>query len=360
METKSPAEFALEIKADYDNLKTAYDSLSTEVKNFKLAAAQANEPVDALAAAFEAKAEELKNFKAGSVIEIKAPIDMLTSAVGASQTLNAQGTFVAAPYRRNHIRQYLNIGSLNKPFYNFDREEAPEGDFALVGEGELKPQISFSSTPHMVQAVKIAGHYKMTSEVLEDTPELVRNSRTRAAEMLANKEDRELLYGTAGIEGIFTKATPFNPGTVRVPNAQNIDVLRVAITQVTLSEYDAEVIMVHPNDLLAMDLTKDTAGRYILPAMANGTGSTGYIGGVPVIANSQVNAGEWAVANLSMGVDTFQVSPTSIKITDSNEDDFLHNKVAIVMEERMLQAVRRPAAIVKGTFAAAKAALTAA
>ncbi|AII50324.1 capsid protein [Hymenobacter sp. APR13] len=255
----------------------------------------------------------------------------------------------------------MRIGKLSKPTYKYDRETAVEGSAAVVAEGAKKPKVSFKMTPVVANAAKIALYYKLSTETVQDAPAFTYSLQGRGIELVLQEEDDQLLYGTGVGEealGLFTAATAFNAGSLRVENAQVIDVLYAAITQVRKSMFRANAIFMNPTDIAKMNLTKDADGRYLLPNILSNSAST--IAGVTIAGIDAVNEGEFLVGALDLAVETFSVEDLHVEVSGSNEDDFITNKVTVLIEERLLQAITRPAALVKGSFATATAALMAA
>ncbi|MET4072983.1 phage major capsid protein [Hymenobacter sp. UYCo722] len=348
------------VKNDMATVQASVDALRTEVKN--AASATSAERKSAAVAALETKSAELAAFTSGNRvnIEVKAGADMLTAGtIGASQVLIATGSAVMTPSRLTHLRDFMNIGRLKSPVYKYDREVAVVGAPGITLEGAKKPQYQFQTVPVTANAAKIAGYYKLSDELLADAPALAQSFENRGVELTLIEEDMQLLYGTGtsgNLQGIMPLATPFDAGTLKVTNAQDYDVLRAAIAQVRKSQYRANAILMNPTNVAEMELTKDNEGRYILPAIFGSTPSS--ISRVTILEVDAINEGEFLVGAFDMGVNTFMVQDLNVAISNQNEDDFVTNKVTVRIEERLIQAVVRPSAFVKGTFAAAKIALT--
>ncbi|QNE38986.1 phage major capsid protein [Hymenobacter sp. NBH84] len=356
VETKAEATAAQVIK-----LQSQLDAVEAKLKESREVETETKSP---LLKAVEAKVGELKSRQRNQTVEIKldtkASVDMLrANTVAESQSLIATSGYIQLPNRPKHMRDFMRFSPIAAPYLKYDRELAPEGKPAIVAEGTRKPKVSFSTQTVAVGAEKIAMHYKLSSELIHDAPAFVASLQGRAKEMLLNEEDAELIYGdgTPGhLQGIFPLAAPFAPG-LTVDKPQRIDVLRAAVAQVRASLYRANAILMHPNDVAGLELTKDENGNYLLPSVF--TGTIPAVGRIQIIEIDAINEGEFLAGAFDMGVDTYQVEPITLKATDSNEDDFVNNKVTVVNEERLMQAVTRPSAFVKGTFTAAIATLTA-
>jgi HK97 family phage major capsid protein len=117
----------------------------------------------------------------------------------------------------------------------------------------------------------------------------------------------------------------------------------------------------HPTDWQDIRLLTDTAGQFFGggpfygpyggpqgPASATGQvqGPTDTIWNKPVHVTGVIGAGTALVGTRS-GAQVWRKGGLSVEITNSNEDDFLRNLVAIRCEERLGLAVYRPTAYVE-------------
>jgi HK97 family phage major capsid protein len=355
----NPETFATEVKSDLSAVKNdqaitaaSVDALRLEVKN--LATASATAQPKTLVKLVEEKAE-LKNFKKGDrAVEFKAPVDMLRSAIGNSQTFLTAGPLVQAPDRLTHVRDFLSIGRISTPVYTYDRELAVTGGPTLVAEGARKPQTSFTYEQITANALKIAHYFKLSTETVNDAPAFAYAMQKRGVELLLNIEDYQLLYGAGGL---MTVATAFSAGTLKVADAQELDVLRAAMAQIRKAQYQANAIFVSPSDAAKFELLKNSNGNYLMPSMYNGS-AVASVAGVRIVGIDAINDGEYLVGAFNQAVDAFQVEDITIRVSDSNEADFVENKVTTLVEERFIIAVTRPAALVHGTFAAGITALS--
>ncbi|WBA43173.1 phage major capsid protein [Hymenobacter canadensis] len=377
-EVKTAQDIAVELKKDVTiQVKSVSDELNEKLQTVQasvdaLATAQKlqnlnteKEGKSALVVALEAKSGDLKGRQRNQTVEVpldvKASVDMLRgNTVANSQTLIATSGYVALPNKPKHVRDFMRIAPLSQPYLKYDRELAAEGAPAIVAEGQMKPKVSFSTEAVTATAEKIAMHYKLSTELMHDAPAFAASLQGRGREMVLNEEDAQLIYGTGtsgNIQGIYPLAAPFNANGIKVTNPQNIDVLRVAAAQARRSMYRANAILMNPDDVAELELTKDEEGRYLLPTLYSGVLPA--VGRIEIIEIDAINPGEFLVGAFDLGVEIYQVESLTVKATDSNDNDFVLNKVTVVIEERLLQAVTRPSAFVKGTFAGAIATLAA-
>ena len=319
--------------------------------------------------ALEDNADRLKEFAASGmgrkeviITDIKATITSgnvtAAGAAGVIAPLRLPG-FITQPDRPQHVRDFIATGQTTSNQVVYVRESSYTDSTAVVAEGTLKPNSGLTLETKIAPVVKIANYFKISEEMLTDIPQLMSYLGARATSKLLLVEDAQLMNGTGtglNINGIATQATAFTGGNVRATTPNDFDVLRAAISQIRLKEYQANAIMMNPEDVATMDMTKDSQGRYVLPAMI-GNVATG-ISGVPVIENTIMAPGNFLVGDFTMGVQVFFREGISIRVYDQNEDDAIKNLCTIVIEERLALCVYRPEVFVKGTFAAAIAAIT--
>lgn len=226
--------------------------------------------------------------------------------------------------------------------------EVPSGGApAIVVEGAKKPQMHTPYTPHTVSLTKIAAFFKESDELLEDAPFL--ESALRARGIYLHQLEVEdylagVILGTSGIQAITTGIS--------------FDTLATAKAQVfAASRLRADAIVLNPTDYQTLLLAKDGNLQYLLggPAYAP-YGNSGYNDSVPiwglrVIQSTGVSAGTALVGAFRTGssVVTKRGSGLRVEVSNSNEDDFVHNLVTVRIEERLVGLVRQPSAFVKIT-----------
>ncbi|SDY97690.1 phage major capsid protein [Hymenobacter psychrophilus] len=299
-------------------------------------------------------------------LEVKA---IITTGAGS---LTQQGTngvilpqrlagIVTQPERPEHVRDFLATSGTTSNLITYVREGSYTDGAAVVAEGGLKQQSDLALETKFAPVVKIATHFKVSEEALSDMPQLLGYITQRGQAKLMLVEDAQLLNGsgTSGnINGLRTQATAFAAGPLaaKVAQANQLDALRAAIAQVRRIEYTPSGIMMHPDDVAAMELTKATDGQYLLPTLLTGQAPT--IGRVRIMETTLIGAGNFLVGDFSANAaQLFVREGITVRVYDQNEDDAIHNLVTIVIEERLALCVYRPEALVKGDFATAQAAL---
>jgi len=164
------------------------------------------------------------------------------------------------------------------------------------------------------------------------------------------EEEDELLNGdgTGGTLNGLRKSgnyTAYNRGAT---GDTKIDTLRKAMLQVSLSFYDPSAMIMNPIDWTDIELLKDTLGRYIVGDPQSTTRPS--LWGLPVVATPSMPAGNFQVGAYAQAAQIWDREDATIRTSDSHENFFIKNMVAILAEERLALAVYRPAALVGGAF----------
>lgn len=327
-----------------------------------------------LGAAFvEARGDELtelRNRGGGATVtgpEFKAATDTVTTGPEANNPLSplltdVDPTIVRVKRERPVIADLLGSGSVAGNAVSYFVESAAEGDFATVAEGAKKPQMFFANPTAVIDPVrKIAGWTKVTDEFLEDLPALKSEIDERLIYKLRMVEEAQLLRG----DGVGTNITGLlNRDGVQIETAANAadlaDAIFRATTKIaTATDLTADGLVIHPKDYEALRLTKDGNGQYFGGGFFQGSYGNGGlldtppVWGLPTVVSPAVEQGKPLVGAFRLGATVHRKGGIQVAATNSNEDDFITNKVTLRVEERLALAVRVPTAFVKVELAGA-------
>jgi len=142
-----------------------------------------------------------------------------------------------------------------------------------------------------------------------------------------------------------------------VPSANNSDVIRVAIAQIANANFQANYILVNPEDAAAMELTKTSTGEYTYPMFVPTMDGVTRLKGLPIVENPGVPVGDFYVGDFTKANLRIR-EEMNVQVGYVN-DDFTKNLVTVLCETRAAAFVKSNhyGAIVKGNFTIAKAAL---
>lgn len=294
--------------------------------------------------------------------EFKAATDThVTSLVPSALVTDLDRSPVRTFLRRPFLTDWLLSGSLSGSSITYYVEKAIEGAPASVAENARKPQIHHLGWDPVTETLKkIAGFIKVSSEMLEDAAFLVSEIETRLLAELALAEEVLLLSGNG------TGTNPLGllnrSGLQTETAAGDDDVIEAifrATQKVTLATgLVADGVAMNPADYQKVRLAKDANGQYLAGGPFTGQYGNGSlddatrIWGVPIIVTPAIAAGTILVG-ASQAATVYSKGSFTLAGTNTNEDDFVNNRVTILAEKRVALAVRRPLAFVKITVTAA-------
>lgn len=149
----------------------------------------------------------------------------------------------------------------------------------------------------------------------------------------------------------FTVNSPFKDS---IEAAQEIDVLKVAKTLVTVQEYMATGIVLNPVDATKIETLKGNDEHYIdVQRLENGILT---IGGVPVVETTAMPAGKFIVGDWVLAAALAQFAELTLEFSESTQEK-LKNMVEAIIQEEVLFPIYNPYMFVTGSFGTAKAAI---
>jgi HK97 family phage major capsid protein len=233
-------------------------------------------------------------------------------------------------------------------------------------EGEPKPEANIVFTDAEAVARTVAHWQKIRKQALSDFAALrgIIDSRLRYG--LERKLEEEVLVGK-GVDPELTGILPTTGlGVVKVEASKAgatfvVEQVLRAITTCFLSDAVADGIVMHPTDWQTALLSKsiyETAAK-------TEQGSGEFIGGgpfsvtpvqlwgVPLLPSASMKEAEVLVGDFSLGCQLFIREGVNVLLSDSDQDDFVRNRVTMLAEMRAALAVFRPAAFTKAWLTAA-------
>lgn len=288
---------------------------------------------------------------AGRRIAIDVPRNALTSF--AVNPVDGSTKIITNPNQRLTVRDLLAPGDTESNAVAYLRELLFTNNAAPVAENTTKPysEITFEE---VLSGVKTVAHLmKIAKQTLDDLPQLRSIINGRLLNGLKRVEDTQLLFGSGvgnNLHGIYTQATAFaNPSTKTTPS-NSLDVMRLAMLQVTLAELSATGHVMHDIDWTDIELIKDANTKGYLFSNPFGT-LEARLWGLPVAQTNQAGMlGNFLTGSFADAAQIFDREDANVVISTENADDFEKNMVSVRAEERLALAVYRPQAFVKGTL----------
>jgi hypothetical protein len=232
----------------------------------------------------------------------------------------------------------------NPPSESFRRGRHPGLDrlhFAPVEPGEERLEL---------RPVQVIAHWlKASVQALEDLPQLRGIIDGELRHGLSLAEDAQLLTGNGtapNLTGLVSNAAAFSD-PLGASSPTKVYTVASAILQVSLRNYNASAVVLHPSDAWAIRPLRDSAGWAM---MADPTKDEALrLFGLPVVATAAMTQGDFLVGDFTEAAVLFDRWQPRVEVGFVS-DDFTKNLVTVRAEERVALAIRQPMAMVTGSF----------
>ena len=320
---------------------------------------------------FETYANNLEAIKGavekGGKVVLNTKDTTITANYGGDYALTDFDTEVDRVDRQRYgILENSNTGATTGKFVTYVHQ-VDSAKTAWTKEAEEKIEGAPSWEEVSEEVKKIASYVKVSKEMLEDLSFI--RAEIDNDLMLSIREDIEgaLVNGAApgGINGLLAGLALPNlvpgPFALSVPGANITDLLRVAMAQIEAANFSATHVILNPQDIASLQLTKGTDLTYTYPMYLpyqEGSGEM-RIAGMRVISSTYCPQDSYIVGDLSKLNVRFR---NNIEMSVGlDKDDFTRNMITILAEARLVAYVKnnQKAAFVTGTILADVAAITA-
>ncbi|CAM3038917.1 phage major capsid protein [Skermania piniformis] len=215
--------------------------------------------------------------------------------------------------------------------------------------GGYKPEGSWAFERRTAVVKTIAEWVPSTKRALADVGQLegLINDELRAD--ISEAEENQILAGN-GVGDNFTGVLNTSGIQAQAFDTDIFTTVRRAITKArVVGRSNPTALVVNPAQAEEIDLTRDEQGRFFY----GGPQAVGprTLWGVPLVESETMPAGTGALADWSKAV-LWDREETTVTMSDSHEDFFVRNMVAVLAEERCAFAVTRPSAFVSVDLAA--------
>ena len=266
------------------------------------------------------------------------------------------------PYRQQPvIADLLSWGTISGTAITYPEFGTLEGGTGVVSEGGLKPQLHVTDPTWRTDALsEIAGWFKMTDDMAEDLPWLVSEINSTALYDLALKEEAQLLNGSGvspNLQGILNRSGIQTETQGTSPDTAEEAIFRAIMKVQTATGFAADGIVINPADYQKLRLKRDGNQQFYGGGFFQGQYGNGALQwqpplwGLRTIVTSAVPAKTVVVGAWRAGAKGYRKGGIRVESTNSNEDDFINDKITVRVRERIALAVRYPAAFVKVTLA---------
>lgn len=225
----------------------------------------------------------------------------------------------------------------------------------LVGSAQIsgtaeeaqKPQGAWRAELVTVPVRTLAFFIRASKQILNDTAQLESMIDARMEVGLSIVEDFQILNGSGtgqDLTGLMVSARAFN----RTTGPTQLDTIRRAYTQVRLSEYTADGLVLNPVDWEAIELLKGTDNKYVWVNVNDG--GVARLWRMRVVETTAIPQGKFLAGAFELGAQVFDRQDATVEVFEQDVDNVQKNMVTIRAEERLALATYRPDAFVQGTL----------
>ena len=262
--------------------------------------------------------------------------------------------------RVSRVRDLFPVQQTNTNMIEFFRVSGFTNNASTVAERSGSPAV-FTAKPQSsmtvvgVQApVRTIAHYEVAHRnVLDDEPTLRGIIDNELLYGLRLVEDDQILNGDgtgSNLTGIReTSGIQTLAWSAGATGDTRIDAIRRGITKALLAYYEPTGMIVHPNDMEDLELTKDGESRHLM-VMSVSMGAEARLWRLPMVATPAITEGYALVGAFGIGATLYDRMEGTIRVAEQHSDFFVRNAVAILAEERLALAVKRPESFVEVEF----------
>lgn len=255
---------------------------------------------------------------------------------------------------RTVLRDVLNISQTDAASveYVIEDEYTPAAD--VVAEGTAKPEATTSYSLGTAPVRTLAVHMPVTEQQLSDVPQIRNLIDNRLTYDLRKLEEKQIMYGS-GIGQNLTGILPLSSVQLITRSApsdtQNLDRVRIGITDILVSGYEPNALVIHPYDWEGIVLLKESTKGYIWTIVTDPQTGNSRVWGLRVVES--VAAKNPASAQRYMLVGDFRRGATLWDRQQATvevgwiDDQFILNMRTIRAEERVAFGVHAPKAFAK-------------
>lgn len=259
--------------------------------------------------------------------------------------------------------------ALDAPSLEYVQVTTVGGAAAIVGEGQVKPELTMPATKQIVAALKLACHAGVSWENISDYSAFTTAVQQELLKRVVDLENQQLVYGTGGTTQLSGMVS--TPGILTLAatgTQENFSDIAAAIAALRTGPAlcEPDLILLNPNTFATIRTQKDDMGRfYVSPDPSQDQVET--IFGCDVLQSTEFVAGEAVLLDSQLMGKVVVREALLLRVgygVVGGQSDFVSNILRWICEERLNLAVERPAAILHltglpavaptGTKAAAK------
>nr|WP_312296118.1 phage major capsid protein [Brevundimonas diminuta] len=277
--------------------------------------------------------------------------NVITSAsAGGLIVPTRDGEVVSLRRRAPRIRSLLNVGSTGSNLVEYAKQSVRTNNAGVVGENTLKPESDYAWVKADAPVRTIAHWVPISRNTLDDAASLQTELDSELRYGLDIAEDEELLNGDGTGEhltGLRSEATAYAAPFV-LADETPIDTLRLALLQLELEDYAGDGFILNPMEWARIELTKNTMGGYIFANVLQLAGPV--LWGRSVVSTTAMDQGDFMAGEFGVAGTIYDRMDAEVLFSTEDRDNFVKNMITARAEKRLAFAIKRPKALVDGTF----------
>lgn len=277
--------------------------------------------------------------------------NVITSAsAGGLIQPTRDGEIISMRRRAPRIRSLLNQGRMTSSSIEFARQTLRTNNAGVVGENTLKPESNYAWAKADAIARTIAHWVPISRNTLDDAAALQTELDSELRYGLDIAEDEELLNGDGTgehLSGLRANASAY-VAPFAIDDETPIDTLRLALLQLELADYAGDGFILNPMEWARIELTKNTVGSYVFANVLQLAGPV--LWGRSVVPTTAMDAGDFMAGEFGVAATIYDRMDAEVLFSTEDRDNFVKNMITARAEKRLAFAVKRPAALVDGTF----------
>ena len=330
-------------KSITDGIQTQVDALNTKLAEMKTTKKEATTFIDeVLTKAVEVFKDYKSKGKGAMEFEIKSgPLSLgVSTTTGAGVILEDREPGINyEPKRRPLMLTLIRSGVTTSDRVSWVEKTDEDGAPAFRKEFETFPKRAWKTVLKESLVKKIAVLVEYSNEIEEDLDGFMPELRRDLIEQIELELDKNILRGEGGgasdadLKGILEYAQAWdNDGYVDAAGKANIyDVIAVGVNQIDEEHHNANVIVMSPKTAMAMKLSKDDDGRYLMPPFSAANGVT--VDGVRVVTNTLLTKGEILIMDGTRAELKWKRG-WRLEMSDSHSDNFDKDVMAVRLSGR--------------------------
>ncbi len=284
----------------------------------------------------------------GDMWQRKDVYTTLPSGTPAQFGTPQRDAIVERAHRAARVRDLFNVQQTSTNLVEYFRVTGFTNNAATTSERSGSPE-TFTSYPQSTLTIAGAqapvrniGHYEVAHRnVLADEPAMRGIIDNELLYGLRLTEDDQILNGDGTGTNLTGITATSGISTQALGSDTRIDAIRKSITKIALAYYEATGMVIHPTDMEQIELEKDGDNRHMLTASI-AVGPEARIWRLPVVESAAITVGTGLVGSFGIGASLYDRMEGSIRISENHSDFFVRNAIAILAEERIALAVKRP------------------